>query len=214
MKEVALSRSTTVNDTRAAAALGDPMLRRIVLCFVGAERSIGEVAAEHGLDLKRLHHHVKRLSSVGLLTLVGERRRAGRPIKLYRAAADSFFIPFEVAPELLTDKLSRELRARIRAEHLRSGDGMLLSMDENGLASLRLIADEGSRAAAFEAWSILLLDAAEAEALRRDLKDVIERHAEQASGRGKPYLVHAAVARRLAPTVSVDNLKRPGAALT
>lgn len=108
MKDDWLSSATRITDERAAAALSDPMLRRLVLSFVQVPRSIGEIAAESQIDIKRLHHHVTRLCQIGLLKVVGKRRRPGRAIKLYGASAEAFFIPFEVAPELFTEGLSRE----------------------------------------------------------------------------------------------------------
>lgn len=43
------------------------MLRRIVLSFVGKPRTVGEIAAQAGADLKRLHHHVTKLHGLQLL---------------------------------------------------------------------------------------------------------------------------------------------------
>lgn len=208
MKDDWLSSATRITDERAAAALSDPMLRRLVLSFVQVPRSIGEIAAESQIDIKRLHHHVTRLCQIGLLKVVGKRRRPGRAIKLYGASAEAFFIPFEVAPELFTEGLSRELRERIRAENLTSGNGVLLATDEQGLAIMRFVAEEKVPGSAAELWRVLRLEAAEAEALMREVNAVFDRHAVHASGRGKPYLVHAALAPRLAPTVSVDNQPR------
>ena len=208
MEDEVLSRALRVTDDRAAAALADPMLRRLVLTFVGQARSIGEVAASSGLELKRLHHHVTRLCRLGLLELVGERPRRGRAIKLYRAKADSFFVSSDAAPELFTEPLSRELRVAIRRHQLKTGSGMLLYTGKNGAPLMRPVFDEANPSITTELWKVLRLDAAEAAELRSDLQRLFDRYAAQSSGRGKPYLVHAAIARRNAPTVSVDNATR------
>lgn len=100
------------------------------------------------------------------------------------------------------------MRERIRAENLTSGNGVLLATDEQGLAIMRFVAEEKVPGSAAELWRVLRLEAAEAEALMREVNAVFDRHAVHASGRGKPYLVHAALAPRLAPTVSVDNQPR------
>jgi hypothetical protein len=181
------------------------MLRRLVLILARQPLSIGELSGRTGIELKRLHHHVTRLCRIDLLRIDSERRRPGRPIKLYRASSASFFIPFELAPELLTEPLSRELRECIRTENLKSESGMLLTVDEDGVPLMKPVSVNGRTARATEFWLILRLDAAEAKRLERDLKDVLNRHATNATGRGKPYLVHAAVALRSRETVSVDN---------
>ena len=205
MKDEALSRAERISDARAAAALSNPMLRRLVLTFSRQPRSIGEISAQTGIELRRLHHHVTRLCRMGLLRIDCERPRRGRPVKLYRASAESYFIPYEVATELLTEPLSRELRGRIRSENLKSEDGVLLTTDEDGVPLMRPVSSEGAAKRAMEFWLILRLDPAEAKGLERDLKELLDRYAGRTTGHGKPYLVHAALAQRLAETVSVDN---------
>lgn len=201
-----LSRPRDITEPRAAAALGDPFLRRLVLSLVPHARSISELAVMTEVDPKRLHYHVTRLARLGLLEVAGERKRTGRAIKLYRASAARFFIPFEVAPEPLTEGLSRELRKLLWDEHLRMGDGMILETDERGIPKMRLISQRLNTAVrASESWQILRLTGMEAEALRQDLQSVVARHAAQSTAGGKPHLVHMAIAKRTATTVNVDN---------
>lgn len=159
------------------------------------------------MDLKRLHHRVRRLCALGLLRKVEERKRAGRAIKLYQAVSERFFIPFEAAPELFTEGLAREMRASVRDEHLRRGDGALLSLGAGNVPQLRFVADESPAEPGPELWLLLRLERREVTKLRRELKELFDRHAANASGRGKVYLVHAAVAERLSETVSVDNVR-------
>ena len=208
MEEELLSRSLRIGDRRTAAALSDPLLRRLVLSLAHETLSVGEIAERSGIPLKRVHHHVTRLYRLGLLQVADERRRPGRPIKLYRAAAPSFFIPFEIAPELLTEPLSRELRERLRAESLKSIQGMLLATDESGVPLMRYVSDEDADVRASEFWLVLRLLPAEAERLRLDLKELLDRHARETSGKGKPYLLHAALAQRVTETLSADNRRR------
>jgi len=207
MEEEALSSAFEVTEPKAAAALADPMLRRIVASFVRETRSVGEVSEATGINLKRLHHHVVRLCRLGLLTVAGERRRRGRAVKLYRSRAPAFLVPHEAAPELFSEGLARDLRRSLHADALRSGDGMLLSVDRHGTLQLRLVGKNPKYPSGAEMWSVLRLQAAEADALRRELRAVLERHAASASGLGKPYLVHAAVVERVGPTITDDNVR-------
>ena len=207
MEDELLSRAKIVRDARAAAALSDPMLRRLVLSFVGESRSLSDTSAITGLDLRRLHHHVTRLCAMGLIEVAAEKPRRGRPVKLYRATAESFFIPYDVAPEPFTEGLSRELRGLLAVEHLQRGDGIFLTVDQHRVPKMRLLSQSPPTARGSELWRILRLNAREAEALRRELKQVLDRHAALSGGRGKPYLVHAAIAQRSAHTITVDNPK-------
>src|SRR5579864_1235174 len=99
MQDRVLSSSLRIRDRKAAAALADPFRRRILLLFVAKEYGVGELAEKTGTEIKRLHYHVKALAKLGLLKVARSRRRGGRPIKLYRAAAPAFFVSTEIAPE-------------------------------------------------------------------------------------------------------------------
>ena len=98
MDQSLLSSATRIGDAHAAAALVDPFRRKVLFAFGPEGRSIAEVSATHDWELKRLHYHVQALEKLGLLTVVGAIKRAGRPIKLYRMAAPAWFVPARFAP--------------------------------------------------------------------------------------------------------------------
>jgi hypothetical protein len=194
-----------VRDERAALLFTRPRQRRLLLWFARREKSVGEAAAALGMDLKRAHYFVRRLVDLGLLVVVGERRRAGRPVSLYRAAADSFFIPHVAAPRGFGDDLAGELRESLARELMDGEGGMLFIANKDGAVRGRLVGAEGPHGGT-EMWRILRLRREDVAALRRDLTALLNRYQRQpgAAG-GDVYLVHAAVARRLAPSGLVDN---------
>src|SRR5690606_40272162 len=63
--------------------------------FLGRTLSVSEAARETGEKANTTLKRVQRFVEMGLLEVVGERKRAGRPVKLYRTVADVFFVPFE-----------------------------------------------------------------------------------------------------------------------
>ncbi|WP_221088095.1 ArsR/SmtB family transcription factor [Deinococcus aquaedulcis] len=67
--------------------------------------SASEVARRCGRPLKTTHHHLTRLLGAGLVTVAGERPRDGRPIKLYRAVARTFRVPFALTPHATVEEL-------------------------------------------------------------------------------------------------------------
>jgi hypothetical protein len=185
-----LSRALTITDPRAAAALMDAQSRAMVLAF-HRPRSLAEAARDFGFDLKRLHHHVLRFCRLGLLEVAETRARAGRPIKLYRTTAESFFLPHAAAPELLTERLSRELRASLRTAAARPGKGMVFYADSQGVP--RMEAARGDTPAeAMETWRILRLSPEDRAAFAAELDGLIARFAQR--GEGPAYMVHAALA--------------------
>lgn len=195
-----------VRDLAAARVFSDPLLRRLLLWFSVAPRSVGEAAAAIGMDIRRMHYHVRRLAERGLLAETGIRRRAGRPIKLYRAAAGSFFIPFDAAETAFGDSLSAELREALVNEQARSDGGMLFRATRAGSVRGRIVIDNRRRGAGAELWRLLRLSPAQADELAADLKALLNRYQRQSGGeRGRTYLVHAALAPRRDGLHLVDN---------
>lgn len=61
--------------------------------LIGKEASAGEVAQVTTNSVKQVHHRLTRLVSAGLIEVIGERARGGRPIKLYRAVSAAYRVP-------------------------------------------------------------------------------------------------------------------------
>ncbi|HKI57965.1 MAG TPA: hypothetical protein VKA00_01950 [Trueperaceae bacterium] len=95
-----------------ARLLSDPAGRSYFIPFLARTRSVKAAAAEVGCRLDAMHYRVTRFLAAGLLGVVGETPRAGRPIKLYRSVADTFYIPFGLTPYAeLEERIRRDLRS-------------------------------------------------------------------------------------------------------
>lgn len=79
-----------------AAVLDDRTLARFFYPFLGRERTVSQAAAEAGCKLSAMHYRVGTFVEAGLLKVVREQKRAGRPVKVYRSVADAFFVPFQL----------------------------------------------------------------------------------------------------------------------
>ena len=205
MEDDLLSRATTIRDPAAGAIFASSQLRRILMLFALGPLSLSEAAQRAKFDLKRLHHHVLRLVKLGLLEVCGERSRAGRAIKLYRATSSVFFVPEDLFPKPFGELLSAELRACLDADASKSSRGLLLHVGPNGEPVGRVVKLESGPGEAFELWRILRLSAADVTRLKRELEAVIETFQTSRQGASQVYLVHAAGARRMDQTGSVDN---------
>ena len=62
-----LSRALRIDDRPRAAALSDPLRRRVILSLVGSGRSLTELSHRVDVELKRLHYHVTALVQMGLV---------------------------------------------------------------------------------------------------------------------------------------------------
>ena len=196
MEDTVLTRPLRIEAPDQVAVFLDSKRRRILVSFMGRERSLSEAAAALAIPLNLLAYHVGRLLRLGLLQVVREQKRAGRPIRYYRAAADSFLIPAAAMGRRVGDGLTAELRSALdRADPLSGASDMLVVLDEAGKPRLErrggnLDAD------ACEYWRVLTLDRDQARLLTRDLRALLRRY-EGTPGRGKrPYLAHVGLARR------------------
>lgn len=203
MKDDTLSRARRITDRRTAAVFSDPLRRRLVLTLAGGERSLGELADSSGLDLKRLHYHVMALKKLGLITITRKQRRAGRPIKFYRAVADAFFVPEDMASSPPHAALNAELRAAIANLRDPALEGMLYHLGEGGELRMRAVHNAPYRNGTHtEIWQMLRLSRADAVQLAHDIENCLKSFADRKAEAAKPYLVHFAFAPRMVPAAT------------
>jgi hypothetical protein len=85
-----------VQTATQAVILDDRVLARLFYPFLGQEKTVSQAAAEVGCKLNAMHYRVKTFLEAGLLMVVREEKRAGRPVKIYRSVANAFFVPFQL----------------------------------------------------------------------------------------------------------------------
>ena len=97
MKASTASSPFVVSDPEMAKVLSEMEHLRYIVPFLAKEKTVGEVAAELDAHLSTTYRRVRRYCEVGVLKQVAERPRKGKPLKVYRAVADAFYIPFKLA---------------------------------------------------------------------------------------------------------------------
>ena len=90
--------------------LSDPRSLRYFEPFLARTVSVSQAAEEAGCELDTMYYRVRRFVAAGLLRVAELRRRAGRPMKLYRSVADEFVVPFEATPYAELEERIREQR--------------------------------------------------------------------------------------------------------
>jgi len=191
-----LSRATVIKGRKAAAALGSARQRHILLLFASAPLTLAEAAARSGMELKSLYHHARKLHRAGLLAIVGERPRAGRPMKLYQAVADMFFVRDEALPQPFTHSLAEELSESLLRHGFRPGRGILFGIDPSGEPMARRVDGAGARSEVLDLWFLLHVRPQDLPKLKAELSSVAQRYDRSGGSGAKPYLVHAAAAPR------------------
>jgi hypothetical protein len=182
-----------IADSGAAAVFRSSRQRGILLALIDRERSLSELATATGAPLNLLHHHLQKLLRLGLVKIARTEKRAGAPIKHYRAVARSFFVPAELMGAEPGVELTSVLRERLEQSLAGSIRGAMYSQDESG-PRMRLVREAGRRPVASELWLRLRLSDKDAAALAEEIRQLLHRfHARRGSSR-RSYLVHAALA--------------------
>ncbi len=101
----------TITTEKAARTLSDLEAVRRLEPFMKRERTLSEAAEELGVKLPSLLYHVGKFVDLGLLEVVREQKRGGRAVKIYRATADTFFVPFQLTQSETLGRLLLNLPA-------------------------------------------------------------------------------------------------------
>lgn len=197
-----------MQNPRAAAVFAQSHLRRILLQFARHPRSIAEVAKELQIDIRQLHQIVGKFHRLGLLVVTEERKRAGRAIRLYQAAAKRFFIPAAATPAPFSRGLEIELRLALARDAAASVEGMLFALDDDGRVVGEVVEKAGAAFVPLNSWRILRLSKTRAAQLKQEMLDVLDRFQGDTDSGGQVYLVHAGMARRLEHRGATDNPRR------
>lgn len=189
-----------VTDPAGIRLLLDPEMRRILAALTDSERRLSDVAVELGVPLNSLLYRVRSLVRAELVQITRQTRRAGRPVKWYRAVARSFFIPFNDGPADVPEAFSRADEDRRHAQYIWSMSraglayldawglhdwGLRFDLDRQGNLVLQHAVDEDSapdvldpRSPAFlNIWlEDLALDFEQAKELQRELAGIYRRY--------------------------------------
>lgn len=118
-----------------ARLLTDAVSRSYFMPFLARTRSVSEAAVERGCALDAMHYRVRRFLAAGLLRVVGQRPRAGRPIKLYRSIAEALYIPFALTPYA---EVEERIRHEVRHEDEHVVAQLARALRRGGLEGRRL----------------------------------------------------------------------------
>ena len=196
-----------VEEADRADALLDARTLRFLAQFARAEASADAAARELGVNHSTLAYRVARLLESGLLVPAGTGPSRARRVRLYRTAADVFFVPFG-ATRLAepVDVLLREygpVQRAIFRNFLEAGFafvgldaardfGFVVALGPGGDMVARHGPDPSSRwsadtsapdAPALHAgWGELRLDFADAKALQREMTELFARYSRRRGG--------------------------------
>lgn len=203
-----------VEDDAQARMLADPGVLRYFRPFLARETTVGDAAADVDCPPATMLYRVRTFVRAGLLRVVRERPRAGRPIKVYRSAHDAYLVPFARTPHasleeaftaVYADTYRRIARAQAR-RFARSGwAGYRLFRDGDGEtwfegapdADRTFDPNDPDLPPGFDFTLDLTLPRAEAHALQSQLVSLLEHYrghaTDEARGHGDRYLFTVAL---------------------
>jgi DNA-binding transcriptional ArsR family regulator len=177
--------------------------------FLLRECTLTEAAAELEVRPSTLAYWVPRFVDAGLVREVRRVRRAGRAMRVYRAVADEFRVPFTLVPPEAHARFVERTRRLAHDEFLDALTRSEPDVDRWGLA-VGIQPDDGQltlrfdlpgaadvppgrgRRRTYDIWLELDLRVEDAVRLRRELVDLVERY-RAVSGRGGRHLVHLGI---------------------
>lgn len=200
-----------IGDRRVADLLSHPATLRQLEPFLGKATSVAEAARETGEKPNTVLARVRRLLAAGVLVQHGSRPRRGRPIRLYRSAADAYFIPFDATSsesleaglaerEAYWEKLLREGVVRARRDRIGVW-GTRIYRDQRGRLQIQTAVTpdrnyttlDPDGPAALSAWrDNVYLDFDDAKDLQRELFALLLRY--QRKEGAQRYIVRVGMA--------------------
>ena len=198
-----------VTNPEQVRLLTDPVSKSYFKPFLGQALSVSEAADVSGCSLSTMLYRVRTFLDAGLLEITRTQKRKGRPIKVYRAVANAFFIPF-VATDFtdleeryrkqlmpITNAVARGLATAHRSSPKR---GEFIFRDESdtvwtvptAMTKGEVVSQEGLVATLRDI--VLNLSIEEAEALFGKLEQLFEEVYERGSNpSGRPYVLQVAL---------------------
>jgi hypothetical protein len=184
-----------ISDVHVAAIFAGATSRSILLELVPKERTLSDLRTKLDLSLSLLHYHVSRMGALGLITVACQRRPAGRPRKVYRAVARSFFVPAHLERRDGRHALALELNAALEQARARSREeGALYSWDDADGPRMKRVGSGHTDGT--ELWGRLALSGSEAAQLGDELRELLRKYQQSPKPGKAAYLAHFAFARR------------------
>lgn len=172
--------------------------------FLHEDHSVSEAATLLRLPLGRVHYWVRSLYDVGLLDVVSETRRKGRPIKRYQAIATEFVVPAEALPENHFAQLMRRSNAEMTdaleaaaPEWVIAGDFRITaSSPRRGSQDRILRAGAAVGSATHQSMCVVRITEVQARELAQELNEFRDRWIARSQDESTltPYMLHIASA--------------------
>lgn len=83
----------------------NPTYRSMIKCLMTRPYTLSELVAELELPMDKVYYRMKRLEEPGLVKVVRQQTRPGKPLKYYAMTAQQYELPFANTPNATLDEL-------------------------------------------------------------------------------------------------------------
>lgn len=195
-----------IENSDVAEFLLNHATQKLLHPFLGREESLSQAAEALGMSISALLYRVQKLQTWEIIRVVRREPRAGRATKIYTTTSDSYFIPFGATRAETLERYLAETKQYFEqmltsniAEMMRRMDrdwGMQVYRDEVGNIQTQ-VAIYPDQIVSFDQVDTAILDfyypglklnQEDAQALRQELVELIQKYAEKDGQRS--YLLH------------------------
>jgi DNA-binding transcriptional ArsR family regulator len=184
----------TITDEKAAAAFANARTRAILFALMKSDRSLSELQSALGMSLSLLHYHVTRLQRLSLVRVTGTKHRAGRPIRIYRAAALAFRVPGSVSGSTAGSRLKQELEIALEQAEARQAADVEYFLDAQSVPRMRR-SPTRDQSAVHQRWCRLRLSARAAAKFNQEIGDLLAKYEHTEAAAGQPHLCYFALVK-------------------
>ena len=195
-----------IENSDVAEFLLNHATQKLLHPFLGREESLSQAAEALGMSISALLYRVQKLQTWEIIRVVRREPRAGRATKIYTTTSDSYFITFGATQAETLERYLAETKQYFEqmltsniAETMRRMDrdwGMQVYRDEVGNIQTQ-VAIYPDQVVSFDQMDTAILDfyypglklnQEDAQALRQELVELIQKYAEKDGQRS--YLLH------------------------
>lgn len=198
------SDSSIITDPAAARLLSDRARGRYLDPFLDREVTVAEAAGQLGVSPQRMSYWTAKLQALGLIHQVRSELRGRSRTAVWSSVAPQFSFPLELLPtddletlELYFQPVWRSfLRAIAAAGRHYSAGWQVQLLRQNGQPAFHIVPSSALPAdlPLLNAWARLELSASQAQSLRTELEELVQRYmSEQAGDAQKSFLAHVAL---------------------
>lgn len=165
-----------------------------ILDAVGTEaRPVIEIAEALGDDLGRTWRYVRRLDKAGILAVQSERKRGGRPQKLYMPMAREFVVTDVARHQTVSRELSLALMQSIERHDPPVAERFFFDGTRWRVEKVYKDATPAGNKQ-HELWMVAKLDANQRDALKSEIKALFSKYGDAQKSGSEQFLVRFACA--------------------